>query len=105
MIFEKETLKDFLRSFFNLHNITIKHHVKGEDDLWIVDIPHDMRKFFEGWSNLNLCFNRALLPFYPDFSFVTSGSPVLTQIKEAYKENCYITHGYLPVSSVDIQKY
>ncbi|MDQ7823372.1 MAG: hypothetical protein RDV48_11300 [Candidatus Eremiobacteraeota bacterium] len=104
MLFEKETLKNFLGEFFRLHNAAVQYS-PGGDDLWTVSLPADLSKFFENSSQLRLCFNRELLPFHADYAFITLGSPVLTSVREAYNDTRHYSCGYLNISASDLAKY
>lgn len=96
MIFEKETLKQFFREFFSLHGISVMNNFNS-DDLWTAHLTSDISRFFENRSHLRLCFDRNLLPLHPDFSCVTIGSPILTQIKEAFNESRFYTCGFVKI--------
>ncbi len=98
MIFEKETLKRFFGEFFDIHAISVVKSFNS-DDLWTAHLTADLSSFFENRTELRLCFDRDLLPLHPDFSYVTIGSPILTQIKEAFNESRFYTCGYLITDS------
>ncbi len=103
MIFEKDTLKGFLHSFFNAHHCTITS--SGGEDLWDVNIPEEKRSYFDGASILHLCFDRELLTLHSDYAFVTTGAPLFNQIKEAYSDERLYTTGFISVSEEQARKW